>query len=224
MKLEAVLILDTETTGLDPAQDRIVEIGAVLWSVRQSCILSTWSELVFGKGNSAEGVNRIPPEALAYGLKLPQALAALHALAQRADLVVAHNADFNRAFIGSNLGLAWVCSMADVEWPRTASGRSLPAIALAHDVPIVTAHRALADCLIIARLFERVVELGHDVRQLLERAQRPKATYQAMISYEDRELAKDAGFKWQKSTKRWVKSMAEEDVAKLEFAVTRVKY
>ncbi len=223
MKLDTLLILDTETTGTDPATDRIVEIGAVLWSVKHTCVLSAWSELVVGDGNAAEAINRIPSGALSSGLELAVALGALATLARRADAVVAHNAAFNRAFLGTDLGLPWVCSMDDLAWPRGSGGRSLTAIALAHDVGIVSAHRALADCLILARLFERVVELGYDVRDMLRLGLRPKATYQALVSYADRELAKAAGFTWDGETKRWTRRLAPEDAAGLPFRVAPLK-
>ncbi len=221
MKLDTLLILDTETTGTDPAEDRIVEIGAVLWSLEHGCILSAWSELVIGAGNAAEPINRIPEAALRSGLELAQALEAVGTLARRAQVAVAHNAPFDRAFIG-DVGLPWVCSMEDLAWPRPLSGRSLAAIALAHDVGIVSSHRALADCLILARLFERASELGHDVRGMLRRGLRPKKTYQAMVSYADRELAKAAGFSWDGDTKRWTRRLAAADAAGLPFRVVPV--
>jgi len=222
MKLDSILIVDTETTGIEPGRDRVVEIGAVLWSVEHTCTVSAWSELIRGEGNPAEAVNRIPAAALANGVELSTALATLQALAGRADVAVAHNAPFDRQFLGDDLGLTWLCSMDDLAWPRPTSGRSLATIALAHDVGIVSAHRALADCLILARLFERAAELGHDVRALLERGLQPRATYQALVSYADRELAKAAGFSWDGGAKRWTRRLAAEDVAGLPFKVTRI--
>jgi DNA polymerase-3 subunit epsilon len=223
MKLDTLLILDTETTGLDPAEDRIVEVGAVLWSVQHACTLSSWSELVVGDDNPAESVNRIPGSALALGLELPRVLGTLRALAARADVVVAHNAPFDRAFVGEDLGRPWVCSMEDLAWPRPSGGRNLTAIALAHDVGVLSAHRALADCLILARLFERVVELGHDVGEMLRRGLRPKVAYQAMVSYADRDLAKAAGFSWDGDAKRWTRRLAAEDVKGLPFKVVPIR-
>ena len=222
MKIDTLLIVDTETTGTDPARDRIVEIGAVLWSVANGCALATWSDLVTGEGNEAEAINRIPAAALACGVERSAAMGTLRALARRANVAVAHNAAFDRAFLAEDLGLPWVCSMDDLAWPRAVSGRNLAAIALAHDVGIVTAHRAVADCTILARLFERVTELGHDVGEMVRRGLRPKATYQAMVSYADRELAKAAGFAWDGTAKRWTRRLAPDDAAALPFKVVEV--
>jgi DNA polymerase-3 subunit epsilon len=53
-------------------------------------------------------------------------------------------------------------------------------------------HRALNDCLLIAALFDR----ADDLQSLFEFAMRPKAMFVALVSYDDRDLAKKAGFRW----------------------------
>ena len=51
----------------------------------------------------------------------------------------------------------------------------------------VSAHRALADCLLLARCFEAV----DDVPGLLALAMRPRATFRAIVSYDDRESRRE---------------------------------
>jgi hypothetical protein len=46
MSIETILLLDTETTGLSPETDRIVEVGLVRWSV----IISPPCDYVARKG------------------------------------------------------------------------------------------------------------------------------------------------------------------------------
>lgn len=41
--IETVLIVDVETTGLDPKIDRICEVGAVLYSLNHQCVIATHS-------------------------------------------------------------------------------------------------------------------------------------------------------------------------------------
>ena len=41
-----LLSLDFETTGLDPANDRVIEVGAVLWSTAQHRVLAAVDCLV----------------------------------------------------------------------------------------------------------------------------------------------------------------------------------
>jgi DNA polymerase-3 subunit epsilon len=224
MSIETILLLDTETTGLSPETDRIVEVGLVRWSVTHRAVLSTWSELVQGPDNAARGVNGIPPEALPLGTTLERALAIIDRYAKRSDIIVAQRAEFDRSFIeaaGLTIG-PWVCSKFDVEWPEGKPGDGLIGLALAHGVPVTGAHRALTDCLLLARLFERVAE-KHDVRAMLERAMLPRQTYQATVSYDDREKAKAAGFAWDGATKRWTLRLTPEAAAALPFPVVEIR-
>ena len=39
-KIEKILILDTETTGLDENKDEVIEIGCILFDVSYKCVLS----------------------------------------------------------------------------------------------------------------------------------------------------------------------------------------
>ena len=61
-KIEKILILDTETTGLDEKKDEVIEIGCILFDVSFKCVLSQVSFLFPVHKNEAEDVNRISAE------------------------------------------------------------------------------------------------------------------------------------------------------------------
>ena len=61
-KIEKILILDTETTGLDENKDEVIEIGCILFDVSFKCVLSQASFLFPVNSNEAEYVNGIPAE------------------------------------------------------------------------------------------------------------------------------------------------------------------
>jgi len=61
-KIEKILILDTETTGLDENKDEVIEIGCILFDVSFKCVLSQVSFLFPVNNNEAEYVNGIPAE------------------------------------------------------------------------------------------------------------------------------------------------------------------
>ena len=222
--MDTLLLLDTETTGLDARTATVVEIGAVLWSIEHGCILATWSDLVTQSSNDAESINRIPSASLAAGITRDQALGRLAAMVLRADAIVAHRAEFDSSFLPEVTQRPWVCSKFDIEWPLSKIGDPLVRVALAHGVPVTVAHRALTDCLLLARTFEAVHAAGgaSKVRELLTRAMRPKTLVQAMVSYDDREQAKAAGFAWEPSTKRWTRRIAIEDVPALPFRTREI--
>ncbi len=235
MEVKNICIVDTETNGLGPMgdppneTDSIIEIGAVLWSVEHACVLGCFSELIYAAKNDAVSANGIPAASLVTAIHATSVVHHLREMAKRADVAMAHNAKFDRAFLklefGADegaMGKPWICSMDDLEWPRPSSSRALTSIAIAHGVGVVQAHRALTDCMLIARLLERCVELGTDVQAMLQRGMRPKKTYRAVVSYENRKLAKDARFSWDAEKKTWTRRMAEEDVSALPFKCVEV--
>jgi DNA polymerase-3 subunit epsilon len=93
-------------------------------------------------------------------------------------------------------------------------------LALAHGIPVWAAHRALTDCIYLAQVFERC----DDLQGLLQNAQQPRFLYQALVSYDDRQLAKDAGFSWNNDgSKTWTRKLTEAEAGELPFATRIVK-
>lgn len=100
-------------------------------------------------------------------------------------------------------------------------GDHLVHLALAHGVPVFTAHRALADVDTLVRTFQAAAKMT-DVSAMLARAMRPKVHVQALVSFDDREKAKSSGFAWGPTTKMWTRRMASEDVASLPFKTKEI--
>ena len=114
----------------------------------------------------------------------------------------------------------WACTKYDFTWPRqTREGESLVNLALEHGIGVASAHRALTDCQLIAALFDRM----DDLQGMFARAMRPKGVFRALVSYDDREQAKSAGFRWDGATKQWTRRMAIEDAQALPFKVAQLQ-
>jgi DNA polymerase-3 subunit epsilon len=217
------LIVDTETTGLDPKTDNLIEIGAILYDVKNQCSLVSFSTLRNASLNAAESINRIPAAALCdfYDSNPVGELDVFTPLIADAEVIVAHNADFDRSWLDDPwLDRPWLCTREDFTWPRqTKPGQSLVTLALDHGIGVASAHRALTDCRLIARLFDQMP----DLQAMFARAMRPKALFRALVSYDDREKAKAAGFQWDAATKQWSRRMAIEDAAALPFKTVQVQ-
>lgn len=223
-----VLILDTETTGLDPEKGRVIEVATVVYNVEMAAVVACRSELVYStEGNAAESINRIPGELLKYGKDQDSVWNKVSIEALNCDAVLAHNSDFDRQWVPEcydGFHLPWGDTCHLVTWPRqTKPSASLIALAIDHGVAIVDAHRALSDCLLIARLLTRCKELGHDIEALIAQAVRPAGMFKAIVSYADKDLAKLAGFNWDGKQRSWTRKMALEDVDKLPFKVMRIE-
>ncbi len=235
MAIDTVLLYDCETNGLDPDKDQVVEVAGLLWSVQHESTVSGFSFCVRAEHNDAQAVNGIPADMLlSHGVAQAEAWTRVQAWMGRADAVVAHNAGFDRSFARPHLSgvmrdKPWICTQDDVDWPRASKSQQLTDILLAHGLGISHAHRALVDVMNLARLFERVAELGLRPRPLLERAMRPKTRYRALVTFATNQLAKQAGFRWDpamvydgmRKPGGWWRRIAPEDLAgmKLRFEV-----
>ena len=223
---QRLLILDTETTGLDPQRDRCIEVGAVLFDVPRRSVLSQLSLLLPCEQNPAQAVNGIDPTLTQQPQPWQQGLQWFESLLAVADVVVAHNAAFDRQWFGTAplpvIEKPWLCSMEDIRWPADRHLRSNPSVrdlALAYSVPVWAAHRALTDCIYLAQVFERCSDLEH----LLVQGMEPRRLYRARLSYEERHQAREAGFRWNEPVSgAWSRRLSEREAALLPFPVVPV--
>jgi DNA polymerase-3 subunit epsilon len=221
-----LLILDTETTGLEPTSAQCIEVGAVLFHVPQRAVLSQVSFLLPAPANPAEPVNGIPAEVS----RLPQpwqaGLQHFEALLAAADAVLAHNAAFDAQWFGRGplppISKPWICSMDDIHWPPERQLRAAPSVrdlALAYGVPVWAAHRALTDCTYLVQVLERCSNL----EELLLAALEPRLLFRATLSYAERHRAKEAGFRWNDPVRgAWTRRLSEREAQALPFPVQRV--
>ena len=225
---DQLLILDTETTGLDPEADQVLEVGAILFSVPQRAVLAQLSFLIPVESNAAEPLNGIAAAATQAHQPWQQSLQLLQQLAGSAQLAVAHNVAFDRQWFGHgalpDLQLPWLCTMEDIHWPaeRLLCPRpSVRDLALAYGVPVWAAHRALTDCIYLAQVFERCA----DLEQLIAEGREPRHLYRAQVSYDERHLAREAGFRWNDPVNgAWSRRLSERqlEALKLPFHVVPV--
>ena len=215
--MNRLLIVDCETTGLDPATDRLIEVGAVLFDVGDRAVLSQVSTLLPVRENPVERINRIAART-AQGTPaavIEQAKELVRTLAVHADAYVAHNVAFDSKWLPELGDKRWICTMEDVRWPRARKGHpSVVSLALDYGVPVWAAHRALTDCTYLTQVMEREPAL----ETLLAAALEPRQHYVAEVPYDQRQLCKDAGFVWDRQVpKAWSKKLSATEAAALPF-------
>ncbi len=223
---EFLLILDTETTGLDPCQHQCIEIGSILFHVESRSVLAQNSFLMPALTNSAEVINKISPSITQLEQPWEVGLKYFDALLDKADLVLAHNASFDKQWFGIHplpeISKPWICSLEDICWPSELGLKSKPSVkdlALAYEVPVWSAHRALTDCIYLAEVLKRC----KDLEILLMHGLEPRRLMKAEVSYDERQLAKNAGFRWNEPVKgAWTRRISEREIRKLPFPVTNV--
>ena len=153
---ERFVILDLETTGLDPSRHEIIEIGAIRVN-RNSTTHDTFQTLVIPRKSPSKKIveiTGITKEMLhAEGVEIREAMVELVKFIGDLPLVT-FNAEFDMAFLraaGDNNGVSiqnrtsCALSMARRAWPGLKSYR-LQDLAEAGGFSAVSAHRAIADC------------------------------------------------------------------------------
>lgn len=167
MRLERLILVDVETTGIEPATSEVIEVGALLFDVEHAEVLEAHSCLVKAERNPAAFVNQIG-ERLLHSLPDPfiesRAFDPLYKMVAHAGAFVAHSAAFDRRFFPNDLArlMPWICTQFGTDWPRGKWGSSLVNTALAHGVGVSASHRALDDCLLLARTLRAANQILHD--------------------------------------------------------------
>jgi len=148
------ILVDTETTGLYHARDEIIEIGAVAFTYDDGGNIGD----VVGVYNALRQPSLpIPPEItrltgitdeMVAGQKID--MAALDTLIEPADLVIAHNAGFDRPFC-EKLSLAfvpkaWACSVTEVRWADLGFEGNKLGYLVGQSGLFHEGHRAIDDC------------------------------------------------------------------------------
>jgi len=149
------VVLDTETTGMDPATDKMIELALVKFEYsRESGAIGR----VFDAYDGLEDPGMpIPPESTAIhhitddmvqGRRLDEA--AIGRVLEGAGLVIAHNAGFDRPFVEARLpvfrALPWACSLKEVPWDGLGLGSAkLDYLAYRYGF-FFEGHRAEIDC------------------------------------------------------------------------------
>lgn len=168
-----VVIFDTETTGLDVTQDRIVSIGAVRMHGRIAYPHVTLDRLInpglpIPAGSVA--VHGITDAMVADAPSLSEVHADLTAFL-RGCVLVGHNIGFDRALLQAECaraGLPWVDPpMLDTGHVMAAlhpgmTDLSLDAIAVQLGVEARGRHTALGDCLVTAEIFSNLIAVLAD--------------------------------------------------------------
>lgn len=174
------IFLDTETTGLNPRVDRIVEIGCVEMINRRLTGVTRHYYLDPGQsvGDSAR-IHGLTDEFLRGQSKFEDIVEPLMFFLQDAE-VIAHNAPFDLSFLNeecarlgyeeSGLAITDTLALARAEYPGRVN--SLDALCRRLDVNADdrVLHGALIDATLLAQVYLRLTRKQHELHLHVERA------------------------------------------------------
>lgn len=224
-----VIVLDTETTGLEHSRDKIMELALLRVDIDLETGLPVGDVQVYD-GLEDPGLP-IPKEvqeitgitnAMVQDQRLDEERIA--ALLDGVDLVIAHNAGFDRPFAEARMaqfrGLAWACSFADIPW-KAQGRRSSKLESLAQELGyFYDAHRAEMDChALLAVLVAKLPQLPHTgLAHLVEQAHRP--SYRLMATnapFDAKDQLKARGYRWSAEQKVWHTRVGDSKALQIEF-------
>lgn len=216
-----LLGLDFETTGLDFDKDRVIEVGAVLYSTGQKKCLESQGYLVKSDVPvSAEiakltGITQAAVNKFGYDPK--DALETVIDMMSQADAILGQNIiRFDQRMLNAWAGRhglkvpekLYIDTRTDLPG---CDSKSLTYMAADHGFLNLFPHSALTDVLTCIKIVSM-----YDIDAVVRRAKEPVVILKAHVSYETNKLAKARKYGWyddKQGTKFWYKVVKQGDVA-----------
>ena len=206
-------LIDTETTGLDPRTDALIELAASVLTVGADgniCDMEEARSWLEEPGILlTEEVTRITGlhDADLMGQKFDDQ--AIASLLNSCDVLVSHNARFDRAFVARRfpalVSRPWACTINDIKWSAAGFGsRSLPHL-LAEMGYFYSAHRAAPDCwALLCLLAARAVDGRAYAAHLVDSVRKPSMRIFAQRApYGVKDRLKARGYRWDAEKRCW---------------------
>lgn len=222
------VVVDTETTGVNPDQDAIIELGMVLFEFDPKTglayrVLGVFDELEYpGYPISAEStaVHGITDD-MVVDKRINDA--AVAKFLEGVSIVIAHNAKFDRVFLEKRLAifesLPWACSFAQINWSGEGVGSAkLDYIAYQYGF-FYDAHRAEIDCFALLEILQKPLPKSKELilKTLLLALQQKSYTISALGSpFESKDILKAKGYRWNGDKKCWHNTLTGDDAIKNE--------
>jgi DNA polymerase-3 subunit epsilon len=224
---QRVIVLDTETTGLDSKSEKVIELAMLSVLVDSVTGLPVGPVTVY---ESFEDPGRpIPPQiteitgiddSMVQGQRIDDA--AVNALVQAADLVVAHNAGFDRPFVEARFPVfaakAWGCSFQGIDWKKEGSGSAKLEFLASERGWFYDAHRAQVDCHALLQVLSSPLADGQTgLSRLLAGAGQTRYKLRATgAPFESKDKLKARGYRWDGDGRVWWCSLASDDLLDAE--------
>ena len=201
------VVIDVETTGLDFRQDQVIELGAVAFVYDRhghvGPVIGTLNMLREPTVEISAAITKLT--GITSEMVAGQALDvdAVRSLITRADLLIAHNARFDRPFCEAIDGVfaqkAWACTVTEVRWSDGGYEGAKLGHLLMQSGRFHRGHRAIDDChALVELLASPMPNQGRPaLKELVDSAQRVRIRIWAeKAPFELKDILKARGYRW----------------------------
>lgn len=224
IKTARIVLIDTESTGLDPLNDAMIEVGLVAIDVDRQTggfirfvgQLSQLEDPGFPLEEHTTKLTGIQDADLA-GQKFDEKK--IYEFLKGSDLVIAHNSSHDRPFFETRFpdlnDFAWGCSYKDIDWKSLDIGSSkLDYIAFKLGM-FYDGHRAIIDCHALGHvLIKAVFPDGETALQKLiqKSSQCEFHVFANYAPFESKDALRLNGYRWDGDNKVWHKFVTEDSI------------
>ena len=202
-----ICFLDLETTGLDKKEDKIIEIAIKCTEITKEsgqdvAVIDSYESLQDPGGpipESATQINGITDE-MVMGKSIDWDY--VENIFHNSQLIVAHNARFDRSFMDLVLPLSkkkiWACSINDINWDkRNFKNQKQELLCIWHGF-YYDSHRAMSDVDALIHLLTHTSYINNKpIVELIQNAKIPICRVEATFAkFQYKDLLKKRNYKW----------------------------
>lgn len=201
------VLIDTETTGLDHKSDQVIEVGVVAFTYNDDGavgdVVGVFNGLQQPTISIPAEITRITgiTDEMVRGQVLD--LKTLENMIEPADLVIAHNARFDRPFCEKLspvfVSKAWACSVAEIQWAGLGFEGSKLGYLVGQAGLFHNGHRATDDCHALLEVLIRPAGAAKTIpfAQLLQSSRKSRIRIYAENSpFDMKDHLKKRGYRW----------------------------
>ena len=223
----SIAFLDTETTGVNRANDKIIELALKVVTFEKS------SGIIVSIDQEYESFND-PGEEISQEITMLTGISdemvegqsidweRVDAILKDAEIVVAHNAGFDRAFVDRYSSVSpnkiWACSMQDIDWLCRGFTSSKQELLCYWHGFYFDAHRAMNDVdALINLLTHPSYEVDRPLLELIKNSQKPTyVIFATNFNYDPvkKDIVKANKYKWNAEDRVWYKAVSFDDLDK----------
>lgn len=218
-----ICVIDLETTGLDRDEDEIIEIAMKLIQVSKTKIEQLKVVDAY-ESFQDPGIVITEESTRIHGITNDMVQGhqidwmRVEAILNNSQLIVAHNARFDRSFIDKKLELSkdkiWACSVNDIDWEkRNFSSKKQEMLCIWHGF-YYDSHRAMIDVdALIFLLTHPSYESHHPILELIHNAKKPMCLIEATYAkYEFKNILKKRRYRWNADNKVWYTFVKNDEI------------